>query len=102
MGQEERTAQLPIVKAMAKSLSASFEFLSDQPAAVTRLTLIAEQVGLFPIGPTGDSVPFDPERCEDPDGIMEKGSAAVIHTVGFVWSHGDQDLVVLKARVRRG
>jgi len=99
MGHEERAAQLPIVKAMAKILSASFEFLSDQSAAITRLTLIAEQVGLSPIGAPGDSLPFDPEKCEDPDGILEKGGPAVIHTVGFVWSHGDQDLVVLKARV---
>lgn len=100
LANEDKSSKLPIIKAMARSLSAAYEFLHDQPHVLSRFGLIAEQVGLTPIGEHGETVTFDQVSFEDPNGQLSAGAEAKVHTIGYHWTHGDEKLVVLKARVQ--
>ncbi|MCF8529221.1 MAG: hypothetical protein K9G13_03645 [Aquiluna sp.] len=94
-----RSAKIPVIKAMARALSASIELLDSKPSAISRLEMIAEQVNLFTIGKPGEEVEFSKALHEDPEGSLEIGSEGVVHNVGFRWQDDGKEVIVLRAVV---
>ena len=94
-----KAARLPVIKAMARVLAAAHELLSDNPHSISRMEIIAEQVGLQNIGRIGNSIDFDLATCEDPTAAAQQGDLVEVQNVGYTWHDGAEEVLILKAVV---
>gem|GEM_PF-4418128 len=94
-----KAARLPIIRAMARALAASHELLFENPHSISRLEIIAEQVGLRNVGRVGEKIEFDLTRCEDPAGTAHPGDIVEVQNVGYTWDDGVDEVLILKAVV---
>lgn len=89
----------PTLRLLARSLSAALEFLHDNPGAVGRFEILADQAGLRAIGAPGEESVFDAQLHSDPENEAQAGDIVEIHNVGFRLDTGDGSKVLLKAIV---
>ena len=89
----------PTLRILARSLSAALEFLHDNPGAVGRFEILADQAGLSAIGAPGEGSVFDAQLHSDPENEAQPGDLVEIHNVGFRLDTGDDSKVLLKAIV---
>ncbi len=98
--QEETTpteGQLHITLDGARRFAVAFEKATQGFPVTDILSMTARNLGLTPIGVTGETVNYDPLQHEDIDGGMIPRDSALIESQG--WSHGQN--VILRARVRK-
>ncbi len=101
LGQSDAQSKLPVLKLLARTLSAAEEFLADNPGALARLEILAEQASLLRLGDPGEEVTFDPLVHMDPEGQLEPGEKARVYVVGYSWKDSGAALVLQKALVQK-
>ncbi len=101
LGQSDAQSKLPVLKLLARTLSAAEEFLVDNPGALARFEILAEQASLLRLGHPGDEVAFDPLVHMDPEGQLEPGQMARVYVVGYAWKDAGAELVLQKALVHK-
>jgi hypothetical protein len=101
LGQSDAQSKLPVLKLLARTLSAAEEFLADNPGALARLEILAEQASLLRLGDPGEEVAFDPLVHMDPGGQLEPGEKARVYVVGYSWKDSGAALVLQKALVQK-
>lgn len=101
LDQSDTQSKLPVLKLLARTLSAAEEFLADNPGALARLEILADQASLVRMGNPGDVVEFNPLLHQDPEGQLEPGQEAQIYIVGYSWKNAGVELVLQKALVQK-
>jgi hypothetical protein len=95
----QKDLELPLLKMLARALSAAHEFLSKNEGAIGRFEILSDQAGLEKIGIPGQEVAFDPKFHNDPEEESQVGQLVVIQNVGFKTDNKDESIVLLKATV---